>query len=173
MSPRRNHWDSPKPCLASEWAPPLKPKGGGHTCLRVRDWGSPSSDDLRKSLALCLLCGALWIPGLLSTSPHLSSSNLSALKRRILELDESRVVKSSPDSPSLKQIDMDKAGRAIWWTVLEAVDIFSRCRKIRDFLGTADDGSGELDLLRPELELTAEIGNIELQAVHPSIAVVF
>ncbi len=94
--------------------------------------------------------------------------------RRILELDESRVVKSSPASPSLEQIDMDKAGRAIWWTVLEAADIFSRGRKIRDFLGTAaDDGGGELDLLQPELGLAAEIGSIELQAVHPSIAVVF
>ncbi len=93
--------------------------------------------------------------------------------RRILELDESRVVKNSPASPSLKQIDMDKADRAIWWTVLEAADILSRGRKIRDFLGTADDGGGVLDLLRPELELTAEIGSIELQAVHPSIAVVF
>jgi hypothetical protein len=31
--------------------------GGGHTRLRVRGWGSPNSDDWRKSLALCLLCG--------------------------------------------------------------------------------------------------------------------
>jgi len=30
--------------------------GGGHTRLRVRGWGSPNSDDWRKSLALCLLC---------------------------------------------------------------------------------------------------------------------
>ncbi len=30
--------------------------GGGHTSLRVRGWGSPNSDDLRKGLALCLLC---------------------------------------------------------------------------------------------------------------------
>ncbi len=29
--------------------------GGGHTCLRVRGWGSPNSDDWRKGLALCLL----------------------------------------------------------------------------------------------------------------------
>jgi hypothetical protein len=27
-----------------------------HTRLRVRGWGSPNSDDWRKSLALCLLC---------------------------------------------------------------------------------------------------------------------
>ena len=32
------------------------PKGGGHTRLRVRGWGSPNSDDLRKGIALCLLC---------------------------------------------------------------------------------------------------------------------
>jgi hypothetical protein len=57
MSPRRN-WDSPNPSLASEFAPPPR-TGVGHTRLRVRGWGSPNSDDLRKSLALCLLCGIL------------------------------------------------------------------------------------------------------------------
>jgi hypothetical protein len=38
---------------------PLPPQpGGGGTLdrLRVRGWGSSNSDDLRKSLALCLLC---------------------------------------------------------------------------------------------------------------------
>jgi hypothetical protein len=30
--------------------------GGGHTRLRVRGWGSTNSDDVRKSLALCLPC---------------------------------------------------------------------------------------------------------------------
>jgi hypothetical protein len=34
-----------------------EPRGGGHTRLRVRGWGSPDSDDLRKSLALCPLRG--------------------------------------------------------------------------------------------------------------------
>jgi hypothetical protein len=29
---------------------------GWHTRLRARGWGSSNSDDLRKSLALCLLC---------------------------------------------------------------------------------------------------------------------
>jgi hypothetical protein len=33
--------------------------GGGQTRLRLRGWGSPNSDDLRKSLALCLLCGVV------------------------------------------------------------------------------------------------------------------
>jgi hypothetical protein len=32
-------------------------KGGGQTRLRVRGWGRPNSNDWRKSLALCLLCG--------------------------------------------------------------------------------------------------------------------
>ncbi len=35
---------------------PPEPGGGGHTHQRVRGWGSPNSDDWRKSLALCLLC---------------------------------------------------------------------------------------------------------------------
>ncbi len=54
MFPRRN-WDSPNPSPAS----PPEPKvgGGEHTRLRVRGWRSPSSDDCRKSLALCLLYG--------------------------------------------------------------------------------------------------------------------
>jgi hypothetical protein len=30
--------------------------GEGHTRLQVRGWGSPNSDDWRKSLAFCLLC---------------------------------------------------------------------------------------------------------------------
>ncbi len=57
MSPRRI-WDSPNPTLASECAPPTRTGGGeGQTRLRVRGWGSPNSNDWRKSLALCLLCG--------------------------------------------------------------------------------------------------------------------
>jgi hypothetical protein len=56
MSPRRN-WDSPDPSLASEFAPPPRSGRGGHTRLRVRGWGSPKSDDWRKTFALCLLCG--------------------------------------------------------------------------------------------------------------------
>jgi hypothetical protein len=61
MSPRRN-WDSPNPSLASECAPPTRTGGWGHTRLRVRGWGSPNPDDLRKSFALCLLCGVLpWL----------------------------------------------------------------------------------------------------------------
>ncbi len=47
------------PPLSSASVPlPPEPKGGGgHTCVRVRGWGSPNSNDWRKSLALCLLCG--------------------------------------------------------------------------------------------------------------------
>ncbi len=57
MSPPRN-WESPNPSLASDCAIPPEPGGGGgHTRrLRVRGWGSPNSDEQRKSLALCLLC---------------------------------------------------------------------------------------------------------------------
>ncbi len=35
--------------------PPRNQRGGGHT--RLRGWGGACSDDWRKSLALCLLCG--------------------------------------------------------------------------------------------------------------------
>ncbi len=53
MSLRRN-WDSPNSSLASECAPPPRTVGGGggHTRQGVRGWGSPNSDDWRKSLAL-------------------------------------------------------------------------------------------------------------------------
>jgi hypothetical protein len=36
---------------------PRNQRGAGHTCLRVRGWWSPNSDDWRKCLELCLLCG--------------------------------------------------------------------------------------------------------------------
>ncbi len=32
---------------------PPEPKGEAHTRLRLRGWGSPNSNDWRKSLALC------------------------------------------------------------------------------------------------------------------------
>ncbi len=47
--------------------------GGGHTRLRVRGWGSPNSDDWRKSLAICLLCGEQY-PYVGHCSPSLSLS---------------------------------------------------------------------------------------------------
>ncbi len=47
MSPRWN-WDTPNPVPL-----PQNRRGGGHTRLRVSGWGSPNSDDWRKSLALC------------------------------------------------------------------------------------------------------------------------
>jgi hypothetical protein len=47
----------PRPLSHKECAPPPpEPMEGGHTRLRVRGWGSPNSDDWRKSLALCILC---------------------------------------------------------------------------------------------------------------------
>ncbi len=54
MSPRRN-WDSPNPSLASECAPPPRPKGERAHSPAAEVVGE--SDDWRKSLALCLLCG--------------------------------------------------------------------------------------------------------------------
>jgi hypothetical protein len=42
--------------LASVPPSPPEPKGG-HTRLRVIEWGSPNSDGWRKSFALCLLYG--------------------------------------------------------------------------------------------------------------------
>ncbi len=47
----------PPPLLQASVYPPLpsQPKGGEHTRLRVRGWGSPISDDWTKSWALCLL----------------------------------------------------------------------------------------------------------------------
>jgi hypothetical protein len=47
----------PSPSLASECAPPPQPKGGRAHSPAGKGWGSPNSDDWRKSLALCLLCG--------------------------------------------------------------------------------------------------------------------
>ncbi len=60
MSPRR--WDSPTPSPASEFAPPPpgNQKGGGHTRMRVRGWGSPNSDDWSKNLVLTTLW---WLVG--------------------------------------------------------------------------------------------------------------
>ncbi len=46
------------PSFASQCSPPQEPKGGVHTRLRVRGWGSPNSDDWRKGLVLRLLYGA-------------------------------------------------------------------------------------------------------------------
>jgi hypothetical protein len=57
VSPRWN-WDFPPPISPASVPLPLRnQKVGGHTRLRVRGWGSPNSDDWRKSLALSLLCG--------------------------------------------------------------------------------------------------------------------
>jgi hypothetical protein len=54
-SPRRN-WDSPHPFSRQRLCPSPRTKGGGgHTRRRARGWGSPNSDDWRKSLALSLL----------------------------------------------------------------------------------------------------------------------
>ncbi len=44
----------PPPPRTKEWG------GGGYTRLRLRGWGSPNSDDWRKSLTLLLLLPTLW-----------------------------------------------------------------------------------------------------------------
>ncbi len=73
---------------------PPEPKGGGHTRLRVRGWGSPNSDDWRKSLALCgikywwgegcltiLLYLLQYVKEMSLTFPHSSSESM---KQKIL-----------------------------------------------------------------------------------------
>ncbi len=52
------HWNPP-PLSCKRVCPLPQPKGGGHVRLQVRGWGSPDSDDWRKSLALCLPCVSL------------------------------------------------------------------------------------------------------------------
>jgi hypothetical protein len=39
----------PTPLSPASKPLPPEPEGGGHTRLRVRGWGSPNSDDLRKA----------------------------------------------------------------------------------------------------------------------------
>ncbi len=48
MSPRWN-WDSPTPLAASECALPPVPKGGVHTRLLLKGWGSPNSNNWRNA----------------------------------------------------------------------------------------------------------------------------
>ncbi len=58
MSPRRN-WASPTPFPQASVPLPLWTKGGGAQSPAGEGWGSPNSDDWRKSLPLCLLCALL------------------------------------------------------------------------------------------------------------------
>ncbi len=55
----------PTPLSPASVPLPPEPGVGGYTRLRVRGWGSPNSDDLRKGLVLCLLCGPACVSGLL------------------------------------------------------------------------------------------------------------
>jgi hypothetical protein len=48
----------PQPFTRRRVCPPLWYQGEGHTRWREREWEGPNSDDWRKSLALCLLCGS-------------------------------------------------------------------------------------------------------------------
>jgi hypothetical protein len=58
-SSTRRNWDTPHPLPRQQVSLPLNQRGVGQTRLGVRGWGSPNSDDWRKSLALCLLCALL------------------------------------------------------------------------------------------------------------------
>ncbi len=54
-------------------------RGEGHTRQGVRGWGSPNSEDWRKSLALCLLCDILHHSLIVSrVSSHLEGQNKGA-----------------------------------------------------------------------------------------------
>ncbi len=60
----RQNWDPPPPCPEGIPPPPPRRRGGKRAC----GWGGegrgvgPNSDDWRKSIALCLLCGSLsWL----------------------------------------------------------------------------------------------------------------
>ncbi len=41
----RWNWDSPTPLAAGECATPPMVRGGGHTRLRLKGWGSPNSNE--------------------------------------------------------------------------------------------------------------------------------
>jgi hypothetical protein len=41
----RWNWDSPTPLAAGECAPHPLVRGGGHTCVRLKGWGSPNSNE--------------------------------------------------------------------------------------------------------------------------------
>jgi hypothetical protein len=84
MSLRRT-WESPHPLPRQRVFPsPQNQRGGGHTRLRVWGWGSPNSDDWRKSLALCLLCGLSHSPKELSREALANSgNNLQNLNQKI------------------------------------------------------------------------------------------
>ncbi len=94
MSPRRP-WDSPNPSPASECALPLPRVGsmGGeavrHTRLRLKGWGSPNSDDRRKSLALSLLCAD-------DISGRLGTIEIKGLKAKRKEEANAFIVISKP-----------------------------------------------------------------------------
>ncbi len=50
----------PQPLSSQGVCPSPHNQGGGHTRMRVRGWGSPNSEDWRKSFALFLLCVGVW-----------------------------------------------------------------------------------------------------------------
>jgi hypothetical protein len=56
QSPRLNRVPPPHPISPYRVCPPWNQRGGGHTRLRVREWGGgPNSENWRKAYSLCLL----------------------------------------------------------------------------------------------------------------------
>ncbi len=63
LSPLPN-WDQPTTLSRKRVCPPppRTKRGGDRLGRGVREWGSPNSDDWKKSLALCLLCVCSAVP---------------------------------------------------------------------------------------------------------------
>ncbi len=74
----RPNWLLTPPPPASECVPPLEPKGGGNTHLRVIGQGKPIRTTGEKSLALCLHCGlpSSYIPFQSPLPPQLHNSRM-------------------------------------------------------------------------------------------------
>ncbi len=51
---QRRNWNSPTPLGAGGCAPHPLVRGGGHTRLRQRGWGSPNSDEGTYTVVLCI-----------------------------------------------------------------------------------------------------------------------
>jgi hypothetical protein len=104
MSPRWN-WDFPIPPLSTASVPlPPEPKGG-HTRLRARGWGSPNSDDWRKSLALCQLSGRIRPKWSRFPQPTFSSPELPILRVGAVSVPKLLVLPPLLLPPSVRWLD--------------------------------------------------------------------
>ncbi len=69
----RWNWDSPTPLAAGECVPPHPlVRGGGHTHLRLKGWGSPNSNQGTYTVVLYIYKYFV-IPTIVSISPSISS----------------------------------------------------------------------------------------------------